>query len=66
MSNQLRIEILRLITKQSGKLIIVFLVDGKRMELENLEFEKRFGNIQDYQRENKGVKYVEQKQSKPN
>lgn len=66
MSNQLRIEILRLITKQSGKLIIIFLLDGKRMELENLEFEKRFGNIEDYQRENKGVEYVEQKQSKPN
>jgi hypothetical protein len=66
MSNQLRIEILRLITKQSGKLIIVFLLDGKRMELENLEFEKRFGNIEDYQRESKGVKYVEQKQSKSN
>lgn len=66
MSNQLRIEILRLITKQSGKLIIVFLLDGKRMELENLEFEKRFGNIKDYERESKGVKYVEQKQSKPN
>lgn len=59
MSNQLRIEILRLITKQSGKLIIVFLLDGKRMELENLEFEKRFGNIEDYQRESGGVKYVE-------
>ncbi|MGD9625446.1 MAG: hypothetical protein AB7U51_12425 [Arcobacter sp.] len=66
MSNQLRIEILRLITKQSGKLIIVFLLDGKRMELENLEFEKRFGSIEDYEKENKGVKYVEQKQSKPN
>jgi hypothetical protein len=66
MSNQLRIEVLRLITKQSGKLIIVFLLDGKKMELENLEFEKRFGNIKDYERENKGVKYVEQKQSKPN
>lgn len=50
MSNQLRIEILRLITKQSGKLIIVFLLDGKRMELENLEFEKRFGSIEDYER----------------
>lgn len=66
MSNQLRIEILRLITKQSGELIIVFLLDGKRMELENLEFEKRFGNIKDYEKESKGVKYVEQKQSKPN
>jgi hypothetical protein len=51
MSNQLRIEVLRLITKQSGKLIIVFLLDGKRMELENLDFEKRFGDIKDYQRE---------------
>ena len=66
MSNQLRIEILRLITKQSGKLIIVFLLDGKRMELENLEFEKRFGNIKDYEKDSKEVKHVEQKQSKPN
>lgn len=51
MNNQLRIEILRLKTKQSGKLIVVFLLDGKKLELENIEFEKRFGNIEDYERE---------------
>jgi hypothetical protein len=59
MINQVRIEILRLKTKQSGKLIVVFLLDGKKAELENIEFEKRFGNIEDYEQEKKGVNHVE-------
>ena len=59
MINQVRIEILRLKTKQSGKLIVVFLLDGKKAELENIEFEKRFWNIEDYEQEKKGVNHVE-------
>jgi hypothetical protein len=51
MNKNKRIEILGLKAKQSGKLIISFLLDGKKMELENLEFEKRFGELNDYKRE---------------
>lgn len=62
MSQEERIEILRLKAKQNGELIITFLLDGKKMELENLEFEKRFGDITEYQRSKKGASFVGENQ----
>lgn len=58
MEQKERLEILRLKAKQNGELIIIFLLDGKRMELENMEFEKRFGEITEYQNNTKGVNCV--------
>jgi len=64
MNKEKRIEILRLKAKQSGKLMISFLLDGKKMELENLEFEKRFGDLNEYKREKKGVDFDGRKEQK--
>lgn len=64
MQKEERIEILRLKAKQSGKLMISFLLDGKKMDLENLEFEKRYGNLNDYKREKRGVNLDGRKEQK--
>ncbi len=44
-----RLEIIALTTKQNGKLLITFLLDSKQIELEHLEFEKRFGDVAEYE-----------------
>jgi hypothetical protein len=61
MQEENRVEILRLKAKQSGELIISFLLDGKKTELENLQFEKRFGDITDYKNSMQGANFVNKK-----
>lgn len=51
-----RVEVLKLKTRQDGVLIVSFLVDSKKMELENAEFEKSFGSVEQYII--KGVEFV--------